>query len=253
MDDQRIGRSLRVLRQRRGMRQGDLAAAAGVAQSLISEIEAGGVERVRLDVLRRVFAAVGAGFDGVVIWRGAALDRLLDARHAGVISASADLLGGLGWEVHPEVTYSIYGERGSVDILGVRAAERAVLIEEAKSEIGSLEQTVRKLDEKKRLVTERIMADRFGWRPAAIGRLLVLPDTDTARRAVRRHASILDPALPDRGAVVRRWLCAPTGSLSGILFVPVPDIARGDRGASQAGVTRVRPPGTTSKRCPGGG
>jgi transcriptional regulator with XRE-family HTH domain len=249
MDDQRIGRSLRVLRQRRGMRQSDVAAAAGVAQSLISEIEAGRIEPLQLGALRRVFAAVGAGFGGSVDWRGAALDRLLDARHAAVAASSGDLLLRFGWDVHPEVTYSIYGERGSIDVLAVRPAERAALVEEVKSELGTVEGTLRKLDEKTRLVAERIVDDRFGWRPGTVGRLLVLPDTDTARRAVREHALLLDAAFPDRGPSVRRWLRAPAGQLSGILFVPADaNIARGDRRAGGAGVQRVRPPGTTARR-----
>lgn len=263
VDDARVGRALRVLRQRRGLRQSDVARSADVAQSLVSEIESGRLVGVRFGDLRRVFAAVGSGFDGDVIWRGAALDRLLDARHAGVVAASMALLRGLDWDAHPEVSYSIFGERGSIDVLATRETERAVVVEEAKTEIGSLEGTIRKLDEKTRLVRERICEERFGWAPAAVGRLLILPDTDTSRRAVARHAEVLGPAFPARGPVVRRWLQTPAGPMSGILFIPASrsvttagaprarstaDIAGGDGRVVVAGVARVRPPGTTVKR-----
>jgi transcriptional regulator with XRE-family HTH domain len=97
-----------VLRHRTGMRQSDVARAAAVSQSLVSVIEAGRLGRVCFDDLRRVFAAVGAGFDGNVVWRGAALDRLLDARHAAIVAASVTLLERRGWQVHPEVSYSIF-------------------------------------------------------------------------------------------------------------------------------------------------
>lgn len=251
-----------------------MAKSADVAQSLVSEIESGRLAGVRFGDLRRVFEAVGSGFDGDVIWRAAALDRLLDARHTAVVAASMALLRRLSWDVHPEVSYSIFGERGSIDVLAARETERAVVVEEAKAEIGTIGETIRKLDEKSRLVRERIGFERFGWSPAAVGRLLVLPDTDTARRAVARNAAVLDPAFPARGRVVGRWLRAPVGPMSGILFVPVvpagapggvprarpvtpgadlgvrsdADIARDDRRAGVAGVTRVRPPGTTAKR-----
>jgi hypothetical protein len=236
------------------MRQSDVARSAAVSQSLISVIEAGRLGMICLEDLRRVFAAVGAGFDGNVVWRGAGVDRLLDARHAALVASSITVLERRGWQVYPEVSYSIFGERGSLDLLGAREAERAVIVEEIKSEFGSLEGTIRKLDEKARLVRERICEERLGWRPSIIGRVLVLPDTDTARRAVRRHAPVLEAAFPDRGPTVRGWLRAPAGPLSGILFVPAgADIGSRDGGARGNGVTRVRPPGSTAKRRSTGG
>lgn len=232
MDDARIGRSLRVLRTRRGLRQVDVAVAAGVSQSLVSKVECGRIDNVRHGDLRRLFHAVDAGFDGQVVWRGAALDRLLDARHADVVAGSAAWLVRFEWDRHLEVSYSIYGERGSIDVLGVRAVARAALVVDAKSELGSLEATIRKLDEKVRLAKDRIVLERFGWRPVTVGRLIVLPDTDAARRAVARHAAVLDLAFPDRGVAVRRWLRDPVGPMSGIAFV-----ARA--GSATAGTPRV--------------
>jgi transcriptional regulator with XRE-family HTH domain len=253
MDDARIGRSLRVLRVRRGLRQSDVARVAGVSQSMVSAIESGAIARIRHDDLRRVFEAVNAGFEGAVIWRGAALDRLLDQRHADLAAAGVRWLERYGWSPHVEISYSVYGERGSIDILGVRPVERAVVVEEVKTEFGSLEGTVRKLDEKVRLVAERICEDRFGWRPESVGRILVLPDTDTARRTVRRHETLLGPTFPARGADLRRWVRTPDGPLSGILFLPAgADIRPGDRRDRRGPVLRVRPPGTTAKRRPPG-
>ena len=161
MDDARIGRALRALRQRRGMRQSEIAAAAGVAQSTISEIESGRLRSLPLGTLRRVFAAVDAGFEATVLWRGAGLDRLIDARHASLVGASVDRLAPFGWETHVEASYSIYGERGSIDVLGGLARVRAVLVEEIKSELANLEETIRKLDEKVRLVRQEIAFGSF--------------------------------------------------------------------------------------------
>lgn len=143
MDDARIGRSLRALRQRRGLRQSEIAIAAGVSQSTVSDIECGHLAGLPIATIRRIFAAVDAGFEGTVQWRGAGLDRLLDARHSVLVSASVRRLADLGWETRVETTYSIYGERGSIDVMGALVQARAVLVEEVKSEIGSLEETIR--------------------------------------------------------------------------------------------------------------
>ena len=184
MNDARIGQALRALRQRRGLRQSEVAVAAGVSQSTISNIESGRLAGLPVATIRRIFAAVDAGFEGMVQWRGAGLDRLLDARHSALVAASVRRLGDAGWDTRVETTYSIYGERGSIDVLGAFVQRRAVLVEEVKSELASLEETIRKLDEKVRLVKEQIGKREFGWRPESVGRLLVLPDSTTARRRV---------------------------------------------------------------------
>ena len=188
--------------------------------------------------LRQIFAAVDAGFECVVHWRGAGLDRLLDARHASLVAASVVRLRDLAWDVRVETSYSIFGERGSIDVMGGLGRVGAVLVEEVKSELASLEATIRKLDEKVRLVRKEIAEDAFGWQPTLIGRLLVLPESSMARRRVALLDQVLGVAFPDRGADVRQWLREPSGPLSGILFQP--DIATGDAKSDQRGVQRVR-------------
>lgn len=215
-----------------------MAERAGVSQSLISAIEAGRCSTVTVETLRAVFRAVGAGFEGQVLWRGPALDRLVDARHAVLVGSAAVRLQRLGWEVLPEVSYSEFGERGSIDLLGWNAARRAVVVEEIKSDLTRNEETLRKLDEKVRLVAAKIAFDRLGWRPQVIGRVLVLPDTDRARRQVRTHAAVFDAALPARGEAVRRWLRDPVGTLAGILFVA--DITPEGTNAARPGTQRGR-------------
>ena len=222
MDDQRIGRSLRVLRKRRQLRQSDVAVAAGVSQSLISDIEAGRLAGVTIGTLRRVFAAVDAGFEAQVLWRGAGLDRLVDADHARLADIAADRLRRYRWDpVLVETTYSIYGERGSIDVFGGRRERGAAVVEEIKTSLSSIEATLRKLDEKARLVRDRLARERFGWQPRFVGRILVLPDDTSARRAVARYASTLELALPARGADVRQWLKQPAGDIGGIVFISV--------------------------------
>jgi len=46
------------------------------------------------------------------------LDRLIDERHAALLGQTVQLFRGAGWEVDVEVSFSIFGERGSLDVLG---------------------------------------------------------------------------------------------------------------------------------------
>jgi transcriptional regulator with XRE-family HTH domain len=209
MDDLQIGAALRRLRVRSGRRQVDVARMAGVSQWLVSTIECGRLHALSLETRRRVFAAVDARFDARVLWRGAALDCLVDEGHARLVEASVAMLQRDAWDVRVEVSYAVYGERGSIDVLGARSDCFAVVVEEVKTELVRLEETIRKLDEKERLVRRQLASDRFGWTPAVVGRVLVLPDTDRARRQVRVHRAVLDVAFPARPADVRRWLRCP--------------------------------------------
>ena len=94
--------------------------------------------------------------------RGAELDRLIDEGHAALGARVAEKLRGWGWDVRVEVSYSEYGERGSIDLLAWHAATGSLLVIEVKTEIVSAESTLRKLDEKGRLAA-KVARERFGW------------------------------------------------------------------------------------------
>lgn len=225
MDDFRVGRAVRALRRRRGLRQSDVAEAAGVVHDTVSRIELGRLDGVTLGTLRQVLRVVGAGMRIEVLWRGAALDRLLDERHAALVGAAAKRLGRAAWEVEAEVSFAVYGERGAIDLLGWHAASRSLLVVEVKTELVSVEETLRRLDAKARLA-RRIAAERFGWRPQSVARLLVLPAGSVERARVARNAAVLDIAFPMRGSAVRRWLAQPNGATSGLVFLPLADEVR---------------------------
>ena len=239
MEDQRIGRALRALRHRLGWRQLDLADRARVSQPSISLLERGHVGGLSIRALRQICQAMDANVVVLVRWRGGDLDRLLDERHARLGAVLARRLEQLGWTVMPEVSYSVFGERGSIDLLCWHAASRTLLVVELKSELTSIEETLRRFDVKRRLAA-RVAADRLGWQAANVGRLLVLPSDRTARRRVAAHAPLLARALPNSAADVRRWLREPSGPLDGILFMTDSDQASGRHGTSAR--RRVRRP-----------
>jgi transcriptional regulator with XRE-family HTH domain len=218
MTEQRVGHIVRALRRRLGWRQVDLAARARCSQSQVSLVERGQLERVSLPVLKRIIAALDATLVIEVRWRAGALDRLLDEDHAALAARIAQLLRMAGWEVEMEVTYSEWGERGSIDILAFDPASGSLLIIEVKTDLPSVEATMRKLDEKVRLAP-KIARERFGWRARSVSRLLVMPNSRTLRRRITRHDALLRAALPERNVTVKRWIARPTGPLAGLLFV----------------------------------
>ena len=238
MDDVRVGRICRALRRRRGWRQLDLSARARCSQRAISDIERGHAGGYRLDFVRAVFAALDASFDGIVGWRAGDLDRLLDDGHSTLVEAAARRLRALGWEVIPEVTYSEFGERGSIDLLGFHAGRRAIAVLEVKTELASIEATLRKHHEKIRLARDRVAERRIGWRPRAIGGLLVIGENRSARRLIDSRHVTFDAAYPLRGRDVTRWLGAPNGDAYGVWFLTPSNGSAGSQ--TQGGSRRVR-------------
>lgn len=223
------------------MTQADLASRAGVSQQLVSLVERGHLDAVAIRTVRRLFGALDARFEAQVSWRGGQLDRLLDAGHAALVGVVVRQLEANGWSAQVEVSYSVYGERGSIDVLAIRAADQAAVVVEVKNELASFEALARKTDEKVRLVRGSLCRDRFEFDPVAVGRVLVLPESDRSRQTVFRHRAVLDVVFPERTRAVRSWLRAPIGSLAGIVFIPWP--RSGDRWSDRRGQQRVRSSG----------
>jgi transcriptional regulator with XRE-family HTH domain len=217
MDAVRIGVNIRALRVRSRLRQSDLAAKAGVPREVISEIERGILSRASIEELERIAVVLGAQVDVRVRWRGEQLDRLLDQAHAATVAAALDRLGRTGWDTRVEASFSIWGERGSIDILAWHAATSTLLVIEVKSVIPDVQATIHDLDRKARLAPE--VTAQFGWHPIAIARLLIVAESPTSRGRVRRHAVVLDTALPVRGGALRVWLRRPVGPIRGLMFL----------------------------------
>lgn len=241
MDVLRIGLIIRALRRRRGWRQVDLAAAAGVSQSTVSDAERGHLDGLSVRAIRQLLNAVGTSLQLEVRWRGGALDRLMDERHSRLAGSCASRLIRWDWVVVPEVSYARYGERGSIDLLGWHPSTASLLVVEIKSEVTSIEGTLRKLDEKARLAIS-IARERFAWRTDHLGVVLVIADGATDRRRVAMHGALFDAALPARGSRLRAWLRHPTGPLRGIWFLALPRRRDGaDRSATPDRVRCVAP------------
>ena len=244
MSDQRLGAAFRVVRLRRGWRQMDVATRAGVSDSLVSSIERGRVSTLTIESLRRVAAVLDIRIDVQPRWRGADLDRLLNARHSALGDAVARMLRDLGWEVAVEVSFSISGERGFIDLLAWNAATRTLLVIELKTEIVEVQELIGIVDRKTRLAA-RVGRQR-GWLPATVATWVVIAEGSTNRHRVDRFSGLLRTAFPDDGRMIQRWLAAPSGRVAALSFFS--DSGPGGAKSRFAGRQRVRAPKSNDAR-----
>jgi transcriptional regulator with XRE-family HTH domain len=214
MDDQQVGIAIRTVRIRRRKRQRDIATEARVSASTVSRIERGRLDEVAVGTLRRVCARLELRVDVRVRSRGGDLDRMVSARHARLVEAIVARLrlDTSGWEVVPEASFSIWGERGVIDILAWHAGRRALLVIEVKTEIVDVGEMLGTLDRKRRLARE--VAVQRGWDPDAVSAWLVVAESRTNERRIAAHRETLRAAYPEDGRRMRAWLAQPQGSVA---------------------------------------
>lgn len=235
MDEAGFGRAVRALRLRRGWRQSDLAAACGVSQQLVSSVERGHAASLSLATLRRVANAAGMRVALRAEWRGGELDRLLDADHAALQAMARRWLERTGWQVEVEVTFSRYGERGSVDLLAFHTPSRTLLVVEIKTVVADLQYLLRGIDAKTRLA--RAIAQERDWRAGVVVPCLLLAEGTTNRRRTAEAASLL-ARFSLRAGPARAWLRRPHPADGLLLFLSPPPTSPG--GGRRAGRQRMR-------------
>jgi transcriptional regulator with XRE-family HTH domain len=215
----RFGRSVRELRERRRWRQEDLAKRAGLSRSAVGRIERGEIGHMPYDRLVAVATALDGQLDLDFRWRGEAMDRLIDERHAAIVSELVALYRGARWEVAVEVTFSEFGERGSIDVFAWHPVVLVVAVNEVKASVGEAGGTVIGVDRKSRLAPQ--IAKQRGWSCRGVARFLVIADGSTSRGRIARHADIFQTAFPTGGRESLAWIRDPTVSAppSGIVFL----------------------------------
>lgn len=218
MDDRRVGRLFRAVRHRKEFRQTDVARLAGLSQSLVSDIELGRLEAVGLARVRRVAAVLDISITVDAWWRSGQADRLLDRSHARLVERVVGVLRSSGWEVVPEFTFNVYGDRGSVDVLAWRPNPRILLIVEVKATLTDLQETLASLSRKVRVVPGLVRTQR-NWQPIHVAKLLAVAGSTANRSVVKRHGATFDAAFPSRSTDAKVWLRRPTGPLAAIWFM----------------------------------
>jgi transcriptional regulator with XRE-family HTH domain len=241
VDDIRIGLALRSVRRRLGIRQADVAGRAQVSQQLVSLVERGQLDRVSMHSLRRMAAAVEVRIVLEARWRGSSLPRLLDMTHAQLVERVASTFRRHGWDLLVEYSFSHYGERGAVDLVAWHPVRRVLALIEVKTAIVDLQDLHATMDRKRRVVPALLARER-GWRPTAIGEILVVSDTRAHRTLVRTHATTFGVRLPERGAAARAWVRDPAGPIRACWFLALTTPVGGNRGSPVPQRVRVRSP-----------
>lgn len=216
VEDLRFGATIRAARLKRRWRQVDLAARAGVSQMTVSRVERGQVPEMTVAVLRQVAAALEIRLELLPRGRGAELDRLLNARHSALHESVAKALAHdfPEWSMASEVSFSIWGERGVIDLLLWHPNRRALVIIEFKTELVDVGDLLSTMDRRRRLAAQ-IVKSR-GWYPNAISTWVILAASRTNARRLAEHRTVLRGAFPMGVHDIRRWLRDPSGAVNAL-------------------------------------
>lgn len=202
-------------------------------------MERGHFGTLSLDAVREIAAVLNIRIELLPRWRGSDLNRLLNAGHSALHDSVSGFFSGMsGWEIAPEVSFSIYGERGVIDILAWHSASRSLLVIELKTAIVDVQEMVGVFDRKMRLAA-RVARER-GWEPLTVSGWVIVSATLTNRRRVEEHSSMLRSAFCSDGTAMRAWLRRPSGRLSARSFWT--DAHPGHVSRSHGVPTRVRRP-----------
>ena len=214
--------AIRALRRARGWRQADLGARATLSRDVVSRVENGELGGLTVGSLQKLAAALGAALVVELRWHGADLDRLVDRAHAQLQEAVVARLRGAGWATDVEVSFNHYGDRGRCDVVAWHAPTRTLLIVEAKTRFGNLQEMIGAMNVKRRL--GRLLAEQVGAPdPRTIAVALVVAEHRTGRRILQRYPSMFAP-FGVRGRAAAAWIAAPTGAPTGLLwFETLPD------------------------------
>ena len=236
MNQVRLGSVLRAVRLRHRWRQADVAARADVSVSTVSRIERGRLSGMAVGMVLRTAAALDVRVEWNAWWRGGELERMLNAGHAAMHEAVARDLATAGWSMAPESTFSIYGERGVIDVLAFHEPTRSLLVVELKTQIVDVQGLIGSMDRYRRLAP--IVARERGWVARGVSSWVVIRDTRTNRRRLSDHAAVLRAAFPDDGRRIRSWVARPGTTIRALSFLPNSRHLTGS--AASSGVQRVR-------------
>ncbi len=218
----------------RGWRQRELSRAARVSDATVSRVERGRIEGVSAGVLDRLARALDIRLQLVVQWDGGDLARLLNRRHSALHESVVGWFASIAsWTLLPEVSFSVWGERGVIDLLGWHETSGSLLVIELKSEIVDVQELIGSVDRKRRLA--RAIAAERGWQAETTSAWVIVAESRTNRRRLAAHRAVLRAAFPADGRSVEPWLRRPTGrALLALSFWP------DSRGVSTTHVGRPR-------------
>jgi transcriptional regulator with XRE-family HTH domain len=199
---------IRTARTLMGMSQDHLAARARTSQATIWRIESGHADHLDLKVVERVFAVLG--LKATVSISDRHLDdrrRQSDGVHARISGCGASHLGDLAWLTALEVRIGDDVPRGWIDLLGFRAIDRALLVDETKADLPDMGALQRSLAFYEREAP--YVARRLGWTPRSVTVMVLALDSDQMASRLRDNRGIVKHSFPGVVADLDAWLRDP--------------------------------------------
>jgi transcriptional regulator with XRE-family HTH domain len=201
-----VVRTVTAARRALGWSQRELAARAGVSQTLVARFERGEIAAVSLTTVEALFDALGVRAD-LRTDLPVVDPRQSDAVHAVVGGFLGRRLEGHAFEIRHEVEVGSGRFRGWIDVLAYRPADRSLLTNEIKTDlpdVGGLQRTLSWYEREAWTV-----ARKLGWRP--VRQVVALIGLDSAQFEDRLFANrtIIDAAFQGRAAGLARWVEDP--------------------------------------------
>ncbi|MEO5963993.1 MAG: helix-turn-helix domain-containing protein [Candidatus Limnocylindrales bacterium] len=200
-----IADAIRDARRLVGSTQRDLAAQAQTSQATISRLEGGGSSSVDLLVVERVLASLG--IRAALTMDARHLEdrrRQTDGVHARLNGYIARRLERDRWRTALEVRVGSDAPRGWIDLLAFREADRALLVEETKTDIPDMGGLQRSLAFYEREAWDA--ARSLGWRPSRVVALVVALDTRSVAGRLADNRDTVTRAFPARVDATAAWV-----------------------------------------------
>lgn len=184
-----------------GWSQRELSRRSGVVQSLLSRIERGQVDDLRLSDVDRLLSALGIRY-----WLGVEPPtgfgrRRSDAVHARCSGFVHRRLGAGGWLIEREVEIGSDRSRGWIDILAFHADSGLLLVIEVKTELHDLGAIERSLNWYRREAWAA--ARRFGWRPTTVATALLVLQSVVNDARISADRAVFGAAFSGRATQLR--------------------------------------------------
>jgi transcriptional regulator with XRE-family HTH domain len=199
---------IRTARTLMGMSQDNLAARARTSQATIWRIESGHADHLDLKVVERVFTVLG--LKATISISDRHLDdrrRQNDGVHATINGCGARHLGDLAWLTALEAQIGDEVPRGWIDLLGFRAIDRALVVDESKADLPDMGAMQRSLAFYEREAPH--VARRLGWSPRSVTVMVLALDSEQMARRLRDNRDIVKHSFTGEVEPLDAWLRDP--------------------------------------------
>jgi transcriptional regulator with XRE-family HTH domain len=193
---QAFGASIRTSRAARGWTQRELAARAGVRQSVVCAVESG--DGARFETLEKLCIALDGELrlEARLPFAGEGVGQS-DVAHARCVGAARRILTPEAYECATEQLVTDGPWRGWIDLVGYCARTRRLVVVEVKTELRDAGGLERQVDRYVRRCLD--VARRHGWRVSEVVVVVLVLATAEADAFIIANRDVMESAFPVRG------------------------------------------------------